>query len=371
MRTFALSVASLGLLILCLAIFVWVYRGRAKPYVSRAANLMCQDMKVFGCQQPLPATTQSPATLGATGPTTPPIEMLPKPQGPISQEPEEIDSLPRLGVASRRLGTADAVVGYQNSLGVDKQQAGNSKFCKKLWKLCIAPPAFDPRTACVCNGDSQPSDSVVPGHWNSSSGAFCEDWGSDGKGQWCMVSGQQKCHKDKQVVVGTDAVLQLPLIKSDGPCTDEVESRSQLVLDGSDAMFSTIQGVMLMGLLLVLLACCSGLVYCLPAPRGGDLQQHDYYGHGAASDSEQLRQRFLEAQNYAMDALTEETPEEMKVALYAHYNQAQKGDVQGARPGFFSFAERSRYDAWGGLRGMSQREAMEGYINTVMLLEKV
>jgi len=359
LRTLALSVASLGLLILCLAMFVWVYRGRAKPYVSQAANLMCQHVKAFGCQEQLAAGTPSPTPV-----PLPPIAMAPQPRAPISQEPEEIDSLP---MASRRLGAADAVVGYQNLLGADKQQAGNPKFCKKLWKLCLAPPAFDAQRACVCNGMWQRSNSVVPGPWNGSKGAFCKDWGSDGKGQWCFVSRQQQCHKDKQVIAGTDPMLQVPLVKSGGPCTDEVDSRSQLVLDGHDAMLSTIQGVIVMGLLLILLAACSGLVYRLSSSKGGGWQLHDYYGRG---ESEQLRQRFLEAQQYAMEVQTEETPEEIRTALYAYYNQAQKGDVQGGRPGFFSFAERSRYDAWERLRGMPQREAMEGYINAVSRLER-
>jgi len=351
MRTFALGVASLGLLILCLAIFVWFLQGRARPYVAQAANLICQDVNAFGCLQQQP--TQAPAA------GLPPIAMTPNALGAGPQEPEEVVTFP----SGRRLGTADAVVGYQNSFGAEKQQAANPEFCEKLQKLCVAPPAFDANTACVCNGLSDPSKSVVPGHWNSSSGAFCQDWGSDGKGQWCFVSGHQLCHKDKQIIVNN--ALQ-NRFKSDGPCTDEVDSRSQLVLDGHDAMLSTIKGVMLMGLLLVLLAFCSGLVYCLPDTRGSDWQQREYYGH----ESEQLRQRFLEAQRYATDVLTEETSEEMKRDLYAYYNQANKGDVQGSRPGFFSFSERSRYDAWARLRGMSQAEAMQGYINAVVLLDR-
>jgi len=364
MRTFALSVAALGLLILCLGLLVWVYREHARPYVIQAANLMCQDVKTFGCQD-LPSSTLSPIELG---PTIPPIEGLPEPEGVVAPGPEGMDSLP---VLSRRLGTADAVVGYQYSLGADSQQLGNVQFCDKLRRLCVAPPAFDRDTACVCSGEAQPSGSTVPGHWNSSSGAFCEDWESDGS-QWCFVSAEQHCHKKQQVVVGTDEVRGLTLVKSDGPCTKEVESRSQLVLDGYHAMSLSIQGVMGMGILFVLLACCSGLVYCLPALRaGGDLQQHEYYGRGAVGgENEQLGQRFYEAQQYAMEVLTEDTPEEIKTALYAHYNQAQKGDVHGARPGFFNFAERSRYDAWERLRGMPKKEAIEGYINAVMILDK-
>ncbi len=51
--------------------------------------------------------------------------------------------------------------------------------------------------------------------------------------------------------------------------------------------------------------------------------------------------------------------------LYALYKQATAGDVSGRRPGFTDFAGRAKYDAWKKLKGTSQEEAMQAYIDLV------
>lgn len=51
--------------------------------------------------------------------------------------------------------------------------------------------------------------------------------------------------------------------------------------------------------------------------------------------------------------------------LYALYKQATTGDVQGKRPGFTDMAGRFKYDAWAKLKGMSQEDAMQTYIDMV------
>ncbi|MCG8433316.1 MAG: acyl-CoA-binding protein [Gammaproteobacteria bacterium] len=56
--------------------------------------------------------------------------------------------------------------------------------------------------------------------------------------------------------------------------------------------------------------------------------------------------------------------------LYAFYKQATAGDVSGKRPGFTDFAGRAKYDAWAKIEGLSEEDAMQGYINTVKRLQE-
>lgn len=56
--------------------------------------------------------------------------------------------------------------------------------------------------------------------------------------------------------------------------------------------------------------------------------------------------------------------------LYAFYKQGSQGDVTGKRPGFTDFVGRAKYDAWAKLKGNSQDEAMQGYIDLVEKLKR-
>ena len=56
---------------------------------------------------------------------------------------------------------------------------------------------------------------------------------------------------------------------------------------------------------------------------------------------------------------------EVLLKLYALYKQATQGDVQGERPGGFDFKGQAKYDAWEALKGKSQDEAAQEYIDLV------
>jgi acyl-CoA-binding protein len=51
--------------------------------------------------------------------------------------------------------------------------------------------------------------------------------------------------------------------------------------------------------------------------------------------------------------------------LYALYKQGSEGDVHGDAPGFFDFVGTAKYEAWAQLRGLSDDEAMQRYIELV------
>ena len=59
---------------------------------------------------------------------------------------------------------------------------------------------------------------------------------------------------------------------------------------------------------------------------------------------------------------------EAKLRLYALYNQATEGDVDGKRPGFTNLVGRAKYDAWADVRGLSADDARTEYVALVRSL---
>ncbi len=56
--------------------------------------------------------------------------------------------------------------------------------------------------------------------------------------------------------------------------------------------------------------------------------------------------------------------------MYSLFKQGSVGDATGDRPGFTDFVGRAKFDAWAGLKGKSQDEAKQGYIDLVESLKK-
>jgi diazepam-binding inhibitor (GABA receptor modulating acyl-CoA-binding protein) len=55
--------------------------------------------------------------------------------------------------------------------------------------------------------------------------------------------------------------------------------------------------------------------------------------------------------------------------LYALYKQATVGDVNTKRPGMTDFVGRAKWDGWEKLKGQTQEQAMQGYIDLVNRLK--
>jgi acyl-CoA-binding protein len=51
--------------------------------------------------------------------------------------------------------------------------------------------------------------------------------------------------------------------------------------------------------------------------------------------------------------------------IYALYKQGANGDVTGERPGFTDMIGRAKYDAWEQLKGTSQEDAMQQYVDLI------
>jgi acyl-CoA-binding protein len=54
--------------------------------------------------------------------------------------------------------------------------------------------------------------------------------------------------------------------------------------------------------------------------------------------------------------------------IYALYKQGSIGDNTDKKPGFSDMVGRAKWDAWNGLKGTSQDEAMQQYIDLIKSL---
>ncbi len=61
-----------------------------------------------------------------------------------------------------------------------------------------------------------------------------------------------------------------------------------------------------------------------------------------------------------------ERPDNMTLLkLYALYKQGSEGDATGSRPGFTDMVGRAKWDAWNELKGQSQDEAKQSYVDLI------
>jgi diazepam-binding inhibitor (GABA receptor modulator, acyl-CoA-binding protein) len=65
-----------------------------------------------------------------------------------------------------------------------------------------------------------------------------------------------------------------------------------------------------------------------------------------------------------------ERPDNMTLLkIYALYKQASTGDVEGKRPGFTDMVGRAKWDAWEALKGTSNEDAMQQYVDLITELK--
>ncbi|MCD2517410.1 acyl-CoA-binding protein [Massilia sp. G4R7] len=77
-----------------------------------------------------------------------------------------------------------------------------------------------------------------------------------------------------------------------------------------------------------------------------------------------LQEQFAQAQ--AESKNLPERPDNMTLLkIYALYKQGANGDASGERPGMTDFVNRAKFDAWAALKGTSQEDAMQQYIDLI------
>ena len=81
----------------------------------------------------------------------------------------------------------------------------------------------------------------------------------------------------------------------------------------------------------------------------------------------------LKAQFEAAVAASKQVPEKPDnmtlLKIYSLYKQATEGDVEGKRPGFTDMVGRAKYDAWAAVKGKSNEEAMQEYVDLIESLK--
>ncbi len=76
--------------------------------------------------------------------------------------------------------------------------------------------------------------------------------------------------------------------------------------------------------------------------------------------NEQFEQAVADSKN-----LPERPDNATLLKLYALYKQGSSGDVDGKRPGFTDMVGRAKWDAWNELKGQTQDEAQQAYIDLI------
>ena len=76
--------------------------------------------------------------------------------------------------------------------------------------------------------------------------------------------------------------------------------------------------------------------------------------------NEQFEQAVADSKN-----LPERPDNATLLKLYALYKQGSTGDADGKRPGFTDMVGRAKWDAWNELKGQSQDEAQQAYIDLI------
>lgn len=75
---------------------------------------------------------------------------------------------------------------------------------------------------------------------------------------------------------------------------------------------------------------------------------------------EQFEQAQLDSKNLS------ERPDNMTLLkIYALFKQSSSGDASGSRPGFTDMVGRAKWDAWAALKGATQEQAMQQYIDLI------
>ena len=85
-----------------------------------------------------------------------------------------------------------------------------------------------------------------------------------------------------------------------------------------------------------------------------------------------LKSQFEAAVNYVqtVEGDSFKPSNDLKLEMYGLFKQGSNGNVAGKRPGMTNFIARAKYDAWAKLKGISNDQAMQTYIDKIEALKK-
>merc|ERR1740121_1428464 len=215
-----------------------------------------------------------------------------------------------------------------------------------------------------------------PGPWKLTMGNYCNDWqrNSGNDTRWCYVSPSQQCRRELMEKV--DCLSSgSTCIKSRGPCTDSVDSRSLMVAEALEQMDWPLIWAAVLGTMLVLSSVCAIIAsrhnqkmqdnikrqHALALIQDAEMEIAEASVQMVNSDST----RFEDAQREAVRKLKDSTPSDIKFLLYGYYMQATEGDVRGRRPNLVTPWDRAKWDAWSACMMMTREEAIDKYVKCV------
>lgn len=332
--TFCLTPTAIAVSALTLPLAMVIEQGFARastPLLSRAANEVCQSQiglrVVWHCDRE--ATGQEAPTTGLLG------NVPPGPGDIFFNTTEEV-----------ALNSQDPV--RAGAAAFVSLLEGEDARCELLATLCEPPTWFQEATSCACRSPSQLA--------GSAKGGFCAAWGP-GTDPWCLVGPFVTCgHPAPHPQSG--------LKRSEGPCTDLVDSRSQLVYDGVWALHVSCLGASLLGLLLLLEAL--GALDYYRAGRDRIVKRALSSGPPRGMSVEDVEA--MEPSEAEWDVLMRAghgASEEDKLKIYAYYMQSKCGDApHSASPGCGRLG-LVKQEEWSKLRGMPRAEAQRLYNEAV------
>ena len=80
-----------------------------------------------------------------------------------------------------------------------------------------------------------------------------------------------------------------------------------------------------------------------------------------------LKKQF-EAAAASSKSLTERPDNSTMLKIYALYKQGSIGDNTDKKPGFTDMVGRAKWDAWNGMKGTANTDAMQQYIDLIKTL---
>lgn len=273
-----------------------------------------------------------------------------------------------------------------------------------------APLAASGVPGALPQADAPPRRLVVgaPPPWFGTEGAYCERWSPDGAvdgmNPWCYVGGEAVCPNaaPPSLYITGDG---RSLYRSSGPCTHHVDSSSEVAKRGLEATLVPLHAFMALAVTLLVVAV---VTFASPLCKAYDDPRHPRDPKAAAkvaladametrdiellktsiekgreiglvdadlgasrkilveAEDEYLEMEFENAKQMAMERLSESTPEDMVVDIYAFYSQAVRGPLKAydpPEPYFWQTTEKLKYDTWEKLGKMSKDEAKRRYIN--------
>lgn len=222
---------------------------------------------------------------------------------------------------------------------------------------------------------------AAPAPWEGHEGAYCDFWSvpaDEGEAEvithptdlsWCFVNPGMQCGGDVELKDNTayDGYNDT-FVRSSGPCTSSVSSRSRVVEQGHAQVNDALWPLGFTALMALLTALSCG-VRLMVLPPGQPVEK-------APADGTPLRLRFEMAEREVEALVDQSTPREVKLRLYGLHKQAYHGGMPVSRwikepPGNrFSFSskktwEQQKYDAWKEVSNLSTEKAMTDYIKTV------